>query len=98
MPDGRSDAKVVESDRGKEVLMSYQRACREYAIGSAAAFFMAATVLAYAILWKEHVPEAVYNMSVPFFVVFSATGFLMVLIGYTSPTWFYKLTEGNIDV
>lgn len=90
-----SEAKVVQTDSGREVRMSYYRGCRDYTIGFASAFFLAATVCGYGILWMKHVPEAIYHTSVIFFVVFSLTAFLIVGIAYTSPIWFYQLLEAD---
>lgn len=88
-----SEAKVVQTDSGREVRQSYRRGCHDYAIGFSCAFFWAATVCAYAILWKQHVPETLYYASVVFFVIFSLTGFVIVGIAYTEPIWFYELLE-----
>jgi len=87
--------KVVRTESGKEVHMTYRRACHEYTIGFASAFFMATTVLGFVVLWKQHVPEALYHTSATFFVVFSVAGFGILGIGYTNPIWFYELLEGG---
>lgn len=88
-----SDSDVVQTESGKEVRMSYRRGCHDYTIGFASALFMAATLLGFVILWKQHVPETIYYTSVPFFVVFSFVGFAIVGIAYTRPIWFYELLE-----
>lgn len=88
-----TDAKVVETNSGKEVRMPYRTGCRNYAIGVASAFFMAATVLGFVILWRHHVPEAVYHTVIPFFLVYSLAGFIIVGVAYTNPIWFYETLE-----
>lgn len=88
-----SEVKVVRTESGKEVRLSYRRGCHDYTIGFASAFFMAATVFGFVILWKQHVPETIYYTSVPFFVVFSVVAFVIVGIAYTRSIWFYELLE-----
>lgn len=90
-----SAARVVHTDSGRQVKMSYRRGCHDYAIGYATAFFMAAAVLGYVILWKQHLPTSLYATAVPFFVVFSMGGFALIAIGYSYPVRFYELMEGE---
>lgn len=91
----KHEAQVVQTGSGREVHMPYRRGCHGYAIGFASAFFMAATVLGFIILWRQHVPDTLYYTSVPFFVVFGVAGFGLVAIAYTNPVWFYELLEGS---
>jgi len=90
-----SEAKVIQTDSGREVRQSYRRGCHDYAIGFASAFFWAATVCGYGILWKQHAPKTLYHASVVGFVAFSLIGFLVVGIAYTAPIRFYELLEGD---
>jgi len=90
-----SDPVVIQTESGKEVRMSYRRGCHDYTIGFASALFMVATLLGFVILWKQHVPETVYYTAIPFFVLFSLTGFGIVGVAYTRPIWFYELLEGR---
>ncbi|MGZ0745741.1 hypothetical protein [Haloparvum sp. AD34] len=92
-----SEAEVVQTDSGREVRMSYHRGCHGYAVGFASAFFMTTTVLGFVILWKDHVPETVFHLSVVFFIVYSLAGFGIIGIAYTIPVWFYELMEGESD-
>lgn len=89
------NADVVSTESGKQVRMSYQRGCHEYTIGVANAFFMASTLLGFVILWRQHIPEAIYTTSVAFFVVFSASGFCLIAVAYTRPVLFYETLEGE---
>jgi len=93
--DEADGAEIVERDDKREVRMSYHTGCHNYTIGVATAFFMAATVLAYLILWEQHIPESVYTTAVPFFVAFSAAGFCLVGVAYVAPVRFYELMEGD---
>lgn len=97
MPSEDSAARVVNTEVGPKVEMTYRRGCHDYAIGYSTAFFMAAAVLGYAILWKQHLPKSVYATTVPFFVVFSIAGFALIAIAYTYPVRFYELMEGEND-
>ena len=91
------DAEVVERGGQREVRMSYRTACHNYALGAAAAFFMAATLFGYPILWADHLPASISATAVPFFVVFSAAGFGLVAVAYVAPVRFYELMEGERD-
>jgi len=77
--------------------MSYERGCQDYTAGFSLPFFMAATVLGFVLLWKQHIPESIYYSSVPFFLLFSVGGFMIFSIAYTHPVWFYELMEGEPD-
>lgn len=90
-------AKVVQTDQGREVRLSYRRGCHEYAVGFASAFFMATTVLGYVILYEGYVPESVYSTAVLFFVVFSFAGAAIMTISYLAPIRFYELLEDEPD-
>jgi len=77
--------------------MPYRRGCHDYTIGFASAFFWVTTLLGFVLLWKNHVPESVYQTSVVIFVAFSVSGFAIVAVAYTNPIWFYELLEGGTD-
>lgn len=84
---------VVDEDAGRQVQMPYRVACHNYALGVSLAFFMATTLLGYVMLWEQHIPESVYTTAVPFFVVFSVVGFVVVGVAYLAPVRFYELME-----
>lgn len=92
-----SGSRIVDTDRGKEVILTYSRACKDYVIGFSTALFMLAGVMGYLIMWKQHVPESVYHLSVLFFVISTFVGFGLVAIAYTAPVWFYETLEGSPD-
>lgn len=94
MRDQTSDAKVVRTESGREVRMTYRRGCHEYTIGFASAFMWAAVGCGYGILWQQHLPEKVSHALGVGFVVFSLFGFAIVQVAYMRPVWFYELLEG----
>jgi len=92
-----SDAEIVQTDSGRVVHLSYSRACHDYTLGFASAFFMATTVLGYVILWQQHLPESLYATAVTFFVVFSTAGAVLLGIAYLEPVRFYELMEDGSE-
>lgn len=80
-----------------QVKMSYREAAMDYGIGFAAAFFMAATVCGYLIMWEQHVSETLYSTGVLAFVLFSFAGGVLIAVAYLWPIRFYELLEGEYD-
>lgn len=83
------------ADEGKQVTMSYRQAAKGYGIGFACAFFMAATVVAYPIMWKQHVPETLYATAVLALVLLSTLGFILIGLAYTVPERLYEVLENG---
>jgi len=89
------DARVVDVEGGREVRMAYRTGCHNYALGVALAFFMAATLLGHLILWRAALPDTLSETAIPFFLVFSGAGGVVLAVSYLAPVWFYEIMEGE---